>query len=46
MCVCVCVFFIGIVRANRLTNEQTLACSGREKRIPTCRDPLILVPQI
>ena len=25
-CVCVCVFFISIVRANRLTNENTSAC--------------------
>ena len=27
VCVRVCVFFVSIVRANRLTNEKTSACS-------------------
>ena len=45
---CVCVFFIGIVRANRLTSEKTPACSGEttRKRVPKCRDPWTQVPQI
>ena len=40
--VCAC-FFVSIVRANRLTNEKTSACSEEKtpKRIPRCRDPLI-----
>ena len=43
VCVCVCVFFISIVRANRLTNEKTSACSGEEtyERSPKCLDPLV-----
>ena len=39
--VCVRVFFISIVRINRLANEKTSASSGEKmhKRMPKCRDP-------
>ena len=38
---CVRVFFVSVVRANRLTNEKTSACSREKvhKRTPKCLDP-------
>ena len=36
MCVCVCIFFTSIVRANRLTNEKAAACSGENRHKCVC----------
>ena len=48
MCVSVCVFFINIVRANRLNSSAKMSARSGKKThgcIPKCQHPLIRVPQ-